>query len=390
MNENLAEIIDDIQKNIGNYEELGEFAIKQVVILRVLQSLGWNIFDLKEVKPEFPLNIVDKNGKVDYSLRIGEINKVFLEIKKSSAPLEKHQGQLLDYAFAEGVKLAILTNGLTWWFYLSLCEGGWEQRKFYTIDFVLQNSVDIVNNFDRLLSKEKIRNGRAYESAERDLIKRKDEKTLKTTIPKVWDEMVSQPNIKLVELLVEETEKMYGYRPSIDLVEKFMSNIDEIKYPSNETKVIIDPQSENTDSESFYNTFYNTIDQNSKEIIDAINSIINNIGDKQIYPEDRAQHFALKYMGSNRGSWLVMKRAGNGIGLWIRVDPKMFSDHENRFTKITNEGTAKTHGNFHIVFSNKSEIDDYVFSKIKESYDFRSDVNYLSKWREILNVLGRS
>lgn len=388
MNENLAEIIDDIQKDIGNYEELGEFAIKQVVILRVIQSLGWNIFDLKEVKPEFPINIVGRNGKVDYSLRIGEINKVFLEIKKSSEPLEKHQGQLLDYAFAEGVKLAILTNGLTWWFYLSLYEGGWEQRKFYTIDFVQQNLVDIVDMFDSLLSKEKIRNGRAYECAEKYLNERINKEKLKTTIPKVWDEMVSQPNIKLVELLVEETEKMYGYRPSIDLVEEFMSTIAEIKikYPSNETKVIIDSQYQDIDSESFYNT----IDQNSKEIIDAINSIINNIGDKQIYREDRAKHFALKYMGPGPSSWLVMKSAGNGIRLWIRVDPKMFSDSENRFTKVVNEGTAKTHGNFHIVFSNKSKIDDYIVSKIKESYDFRTDVNYLSKWKEILNVLGRS
>ena len=389
MNEKLAEIVDNIQKNIGTYEALDESAIKQVVILRVLQGLGWNIFNLKEVKPELPLNMVNKKGKVDYSLRTSKINKVFLEVKKSSEPLEKHQGQLLDYAFAEGVKLAILTNGLTWWFYLPLCEEGWEQRKFYTIDFVQQNSANIINKFDCLLSKEKILDGTAYENAEKILINRKDEKVLKTTIPKVWDEMVSQPNIKLVELLIEETEKAYGIRPSIDLVEEFMSNIDEIqrfKYPSNETKVMIDSQSKDIDRESFYNT----IDQNGQEIIDAINSIINTIGDKQIYDEDRAQHFALKYMGSQPKSWLVMKRAGYGIRLWIRVDPKMFSDYKNRFAKVTNKGTAKTHGNFHIVLSNKSEIDDYLFSKIKESYNFRAGNDYLSRWKEILNELESS
>ena len=387
MNENLAEIVDDIQKNIGTYEALDESAIKQVLILRVLQGLGWNVFNLKDVKPELPLNMVNRTGKVDYSLRTGEINKVFLEVKRPSAPLEIHQGQLLDYAFTEGVKLAILTNGLTWWFYLPLCEEGWEQRKFYSIDFVQQNSVDIINMFDCLLSKEKIVDGRAYENAERILINQKDEKVLKTTIPKVWDEMVSQPNIKLVELLIEETEKVYGIRPSIDLVEEFMSNIDEIqrfKNPSNEPNDVTGLQLGDGGS------FYNTVDQKGKEIIDAINSIINNIGDKQIYHEDRAQHFALKYMGSQPKSWLVMKRAGNGIRLWIRVDPKMFSDYENRFAKVTNKGTAKTHGNHHIVLSNKSDIDDYLFSKIKESYNFRSSADYLSRWKEILNELGSS
>ena len=387
MNENLAEIIDNIQKDIGNYEALDESAIKQVVILRVLQSLGWNIFNLKEVKPEFPLNIVDKTGKVDYSLRIGEINKAFLEVKRSCEPLERHQGQLLNYAFAEGVKLAILTNGLTWWFYLPLCEKSWEQRKFYTIDFVQQNLIDIVDKFDSLLSKEKILDGGAYKKAEEILIYQNNENILRSTIPKVWVEMVSQPNIKLVELLIEETEKEYGIRPSFDLVEKFISNIDEIKpviTPLNDSNNVTDQPPEDS------GLFYNTVTLKGKEIIDAINLIVNNIGDRKIFLKDYAKHFALKYMGPGPSSWLVMKSAGNGIRLWIRVDPKMFSDSENRFTKVVNEGTAKTHGNFHIVFSNKSEIDDYIFSKIKESYNFRSDVNYLSKWREILNMLRES
>ena len=37
--------------------------------------------------------------------------KVFLEVKKIGEDLESYQGQLLMYAFEEGVKLAVLTNG---------------------------------------------------------------------------------------------------------------------------------------------------------------------------------------------------------------------------------------------------------------------------------------
>ena len=70
------------------------------------------------------------SGNVDFALRHRGVNKVFIEVKKVGAKFEAHQEQLLNYSFNYGVKLATLTNGLTWWFYLPLQEGRWEQRRF--------------------------------------------------------------------------------------------------------------------------------------------------------------------------------------------------------------------------------------------------------------------
>jgi len=47
-------------------------------------------------------------------------NKIFLEVKRAGEDLnnEKHEDQLLEYSFRQGVELAVLTNGMTWWLYL--------------------------------------------------------------------------------------------------------------------------------------------------------------------------------------------------------------------------------------------------------------------------------
>ena len=124
MKEQLIGFIADIRsKNLIN--SFDEATMKQAIILRLLSALSWNIFDISEVKPEYSVS----SKRVDYSLRINNASKVFLEVEKVTEDLENHQEQLLNYSFQEGVKLAILTNGITWWFYLPLNEGNWEQRK---------------------------------------------------------------------------------------------------------------------------------------------------------------------------------------------------------------------------------------------------------------------
>jgi predicted type IV restriction endonuclease len=111
--------------------------------MRILANLGWNPFNINEVKPEYSV----AGRRVDYSLRIYDANKVFLEVKKMGEELDRHQDHLLDYSFKEGVKLAVLTNGMTWWFYLPLQEGSWEQRKFFAIDILQQEPAHIADRF---------------------------------------------------------------------------------------------------------------------------------------------------------------------------------------------------------------------------------------------------
>ena len=161
--------------------------------------------------------------RVDYSLRINNVNKVFIEVKKIGEELDNHQAQLLNYSFQEGVKLAILTNGITWWFYLPLQEGSWDQRKFYTIDMLQQEPDDIASKFMSFLSKENIANDKAFENAKIVYKGQQKQKILKRMLPKAWNKIITDPDESLVELLKETTEKMCGHKADNEFIKQFLS-----------------------------------------------------------------------------------------------------------------------------------------------------------------------
>ena len=220
MNEEVLRLINDFKKD-RRLISFDEAATKQAVILRILKALGWNPFNIDEVYPEYSVG----GRRVDYALRHNSRNKVFIEVKKVNEDLEKYQEQLLNYSFQEGVKLAILTNGISWWFYLPLHEGSWEQRKFYTIEIYDQESEDIAKKFEEFLSKENVISDRAIEKAENLYKSRQKQYLIKETLPKAWKKIITEPDELLVELLADTTEKLCGYKPDNETVEQFLIKI---------------------------------------------------------------------------------------------------------------------------------------------------------------------
>jgi len=218
MHSELAAAIQDIKTNKALIS-IDEASTKAGVVLRLLATLGWNPFNVEEVKPEYTV----RSKRVDYSLRVADTNKVFIEVKRIGENLELHQEQLLAYSFQEGVRLAVLTNGATWWFYLPLNEGAWEQRRFYTVDLFEQDPKDIVDRFIEFLARQNVGSGDAIKSAESLYKSHYRKQVLLNAIPKAWMKIVSDPDDLLVELLIETTEKISGFRPEIADVEKFLS-----------------------------------------------------------------------------------------------------------------------------------------------------------------------
>ncbi|NKQ38103.1 MAG: hypothetical protein HF967_01250 [Methanosarcinales archaeon] len=217
----LEKIIGEIKaggiNKIGHYDEA---TTKQTIILRILDSLGWDIFNSNEVTPEYTVGV----RKVDYSLRIEKNNKVFIEVKKVQLGLSGHQDQLLDYSFKEGIKLAVLTNGIAWWFYLPLHEGKWEERKFYTIDIFKQETKEIISKFIDFLFIENVRTMKAIENAEQVFKDYKKRNILNETLPKAWNELISNTDDELIKLIGEATEKICGYKPNDEIVKDFLLN----------------------------------------------------------------------------------------------------------------------------------------------------------------------
>ncbi len=234
MSETITEAVEQI-KNTLSLSGLDESATKQGVVLRLLSLAGWNAFDVSEVVPEYTVG----NRRVDYALMPGSSNSVFIEVKRPGENLENHQQQLLEYCFQEGVKLAVLTNGRTWWLYLPLQVGSWDHRRFLTIDLEAQEPHIVEQRFMEYLSQEKVTSGRAVSDAE-DLVKSQQrEEITSKAIVEAWKQIIETPDEILVDLISETTERISGFKPDPELVEKFLSS--HIRGPSNTTSPSVEP-----------------------------------------------------------------------------------------------------------------------------------------------------
>ena len=214
----IAQAVEQI-RNTVSLSVLDESATKQGVVLRLLSLAGWDTFDISQVVPEYTVG----TRRVDYALRPGSPNAVFIEVKRPGENLERHQQQLLEYCFQEGVKLAVLTNGRTWWLYLPLQAGSWEQRRFLTIDLEVQEPSVVEHRFLEYLSPERVGTGQAVGDAE-DLVESPQRaEIIGKTIAAAWAQIVETPDELLVDLISETTERICGFKPEPELVEQFLA-----------------------------------------------------------------------------------------------------------------------------------------------------------------------
>ena len=225
MKDALSAFIQKVKGNPGLHS-LGEVAVKSGVIEPTLRLLGWDTsIASDEVTLEYPV----ENGRVDYCLQPTRANHVFLEAKKPSEDLDRHQDQLLEYAFRQGVKLAVLSNGITWSFYLPLTEGKWEHRRFYTVDIIEQDSAEAASRLVDFLSKDNVSSGNAVGNAENLLAGRRRQEIISDSIPEAWNRIVSEPDSFLLDHVAERTNKICGFQPSAeDLTEFFRRNADRL------------------------------------------------------------------------------------------------------------------------------------------------------------------
>ena len=98
MLEEIINALSDLRSNSA-IPGFNESATKQIVILRILRALAWDQDNYDELTSEYDVG----GGKVDYSLRLDGTDKVFIEAKRASESLERHDDQLLNYSFRKGV-----------------------------------------------------------------------------------------------------------------------------------------------------------------------------------------------------------------------------------------------------------------------------------------------
>ncbi len=215
----------DSLEQIVNHLRLGRFpneqAVSQGVVLRVLSELGWDTYHPETVWPEFALS----GRRADFALCFPARKPVvFIEVKQPG----KGDGadlQLFEYAFHEGVPMAVLTDGKTWSFYLPAEQGNIEERRVYKLDLVERNYSESAEKLIKYLAYERIVSGQALEEARKDYRDRNRRQLASQSIPDAWRELIESEDPSLFDRLSGEVESKCGVIPDLDDVKAFLDTL---------------------------------------------------------------------------------------------------------------------------------------------------------------------
>jgi len=136
--------------------------------------------------------------------------------------------QLFEYAFHEGIPFAVLTDGREWSFFLPAEQGSYDERRVQKLDLVERSPNDGVEIFRRYLEFDRVRSGHAIASARADYQDISKRKISANKIPTAWNELVSEPDELLIDLIAEKAEALCGFRPAPEDVEAFLIAVSKI------------------------------------------------------------------------------------------------------------------------------------------------------------------
>lgn len=218
MKKPITAFINDL-KSGKKLTTLDEASTKQGIVLRLLSFLGWDIFDVEEVYPDYSINTT----MISYALRIDGAVRLLVDVKSSQDKLEDHQKPLLACASQDGVDLCVLTNGAQWWFFLGADRTGRIHKRYYNCDFKENKADKIATRLIDFLGRTKVAKGEAFKSAQ-TTYQNERQKIAADALPEAWNQLLSPPNKILVEILSETTETLCGYRSDSNLVETFLKS----------------------------------------------------------------------------------------------------------------------------------------------------------------------
>lgn len=128
-------------------ELLTEEATKNALIMPMLKTLGYDVFDPSIVIPEFTADFgVKKGEKVDYAIRVGGEIQILVECKPVNSDLATvHASQLYRYYSVTKARFGILTNGREWRFYSDLdAPNKMDEQPFFIFSILEYNDQDLV------------------------------------------------------------------------------------------------------------------------------------------------------------------------------------------------------------------------------------------------------
>lgn len=136
--EKINNLSNKIRQQLNDIET--EEGTKNAFVMPFIHNiLGYDVFDPREVKPEFVCDIGTKKGeKIDYAILKDSEVQVLIECKKIGDSLNiNHASQLFRYFHVTNARISILTNGQVYKFYTDLdAPNKMDEKPFLEIDLL--------------------------------------------------------------------------------------------------------------------------------------------------------------------------------------------------------------------------------------------------------------
>ncbi len=199
--------LQDIITRLKCFQYKNEEHIRLGVVCRVLEKLGWDIWNPQEVNTEFQAMPREDATRVDIALFMPPQlirPAVFVEIKAHGRllpALEAAEIQVRDYNRNNQADISVLTDGRYWRMYLSSASGEFSQKCFEQIDLLEEDAglVDAELTLDAFLSKKAVLSGAAVEDAKKYLKRTDTERIMYDVLPVAQRDADEDPVTSLVE-----------------------------------------------------------------------------------------------------------------------------------------------------------------------------------------------
>ncbi|MGD0094198.1 MAG: type I restriction enzyme HsdR N-terminal domain-containing protein [Planctomycetota bacterium] len=228
MKDTLTDIRAKLQTDVYRNEE----HVRLCLVARILQKLGWNIWDPQEVNAEFKVAPTEDKTKVDIALFLNLLSPcIFIEIKGPgvmAAQLREIETQVRDYNRNNTALFSVMTDGTEWRLYYSQTGGEFRDKCFKVIDILKDDPEDVVASFQTYLGKSQIESGDAKKRAEDYVELGKKQRAMADCSPHA-KRMVQEPPFPSLPECLRDLVKERGFKITTEDAIKYLGGATEQK-----------------------------------------------------------------------------------------------------------------------------------------------------------------
>lgn len=270
MNESLRQTIEDIRRKLKSSVYQNEEHVRLSLVARIVQELGWDIWNPGEVNTEFAVAPDEDKTKVDMALFARDgYPAVLIEIKavgKMEGNLETIEIQVRNYNRDITAPFSIITDGQIWRFYYVKGEGTFSQKLFDKLDLTEPNTFKISEKLESYLSKDEIRNGNAEEEAKKRLNVTQKQETMANSYADAEMRMKREPFPNLPDALIE-VMKFKGFEITRQEAEAYIRSRSEIQLPPPSSKFEKTQETQNDKTRTTSSQVQNWIEYINQELL---------------------------------------------------------------------------------------------------------------------------